>query len=85
MSRCNDAVTKTKTLNEIIDNASALPIECQDWLLSIAKGMAFTRYCLLNQGCFFRLQVKPNSKNQPHNYSQKQGKYAVNIRPPPLN
>ena len=39
-------VTKVKTLNELIENASELPLECQDWLLSIAKGMAFTRKCV---------------------------------------
>ena len=30
-------------VDELIVNASTLPIECQDWLLSIAKGMAFTK------------------------------------------
>lgn len=68
MNRCNDAVTKTKTktLNEIIDNASELPIECQDLLLSIAKGMAFTKLCLLNQGYLLPLtgEVKQLEESQ---------------------
>ena len=42
MSYGNDIISKTRTVNEIIDNASVLPIECQEWLLAIAKGMAFT-------------------------------------------
>ena len=43
------AITKVKTLNEIIENASELPLECQDWLLVIAKGMVFTKNCIAKQ------------------------------------
>lgn len=43
MSTQNESMTLAQ---EIIDNASVLPLECQDWLLAIAKGMAFTTKCL---------------------------------------
>ena len=33
-------------IDKLVNNASELPLECQYWLLSIAKGMAFTRSCL---------------------------------------
>jgi len=36
-------------IDEIIDNASELPLEYQDCLLSIAKGMLFTKSCLNKQ------------------------------------
>lgn len=31
--------------NEIIDEASELPLECQECVLEIAKAMIFTRKC----------------------------------------
>ena len=40
------AVAKVKALGEIIENASDLPLECQELLLSIAKGMQFTKSCI---------------------------------------
>ena len=33
----------TKILDELIDSATELPLESQDWLLLIAKSMRYTR------------------------------------------
>jgi len=43
VSTQNDDIT---LIDELVNNASKLPLECQYWLLSVAKGMAFTRSCL---------------------------------------
>lgn len=37
------AQKSTKVLDELIDNATELPLESQDWLLLIAKSMRYTR------------------------------------------
>jgi hypothetical protein len=45
-------LTSTKdvtVLDEIIDNASGLPLESQDWLLMIAKSMRYTRDCIVRK------------------------------------
>jgi len=42
----NETVT---LIDEIIDNASELPQECQDLLLAVAKGMVFTKAVLNKQ------------------------------------
>lgn len=36
-------------LDEIIDNASELPLESQDWLLMMAKSMRYTRDCIVRK------------------------------------
>ena len=36
---------KTALINEIIDKASGLSIEHQEWLLEIAKKVALTKIC----------------------------------------
>ena len=38
-----------KILNEIINQASELPLEDQELLLSVAKGMAYTKSCTQQQ------------------------------------
>ena len=43
------AIEKVKTLNEIIESARELPLECQDFLLSIAKGMLFAKNCIARE------------------------------------
>lgn len=45
-------LTSTKNvtvLDEIIDNASELPLESQDWLLMMAKSMRYTRDCIVSK------------------------------------
>ncbi len=45
-------LTSTKNvtvLDEIIDNASGLPLESQDWLLMMAKSMRYTRDCIVRK------------------------------------
>lgn len=37
-------------VEEIIDNATELPMEEQSQLLMLAKGMAYTRNCIMKQG-----------------------------------
>lgn len=34
---------KDALVDEIIDNASRTPLEYQEWLLAVAKGMAFSK------------------------------------------
>lgn len=36
-------------MDEIIDNASELPLESQDWLLMMAKSMRYTRDCIVSK------------------------------------
>lgn len=43
------SVKKVKILDQIIDNATELPLESQDWLLLIAKSMRYTRDCVIRQ------------------------------------
>lgn len=40
---------QTDILDELIDNASGLPVESQNLLLLLAKSMAYTRDCLTKQ------------------------------------
>lgn len=40
---------KNSILDEILENATELPVESQNLLLILAKGMAFTRYCITNE------------------------------------
>lgn len=47
----------TAILNEIILNAKELPIECQERILDILKGMAFTKRCLLKKTTQIKEQV----------------------------
>lgn len=43
------SIEKIKVLDEIIDNAMELPLESQNLLLILAKGMAYTRNCVTKQ------------------------------------
>lgn len=49
MTEKNSTVGKEKVLEEIICNASGLSLESQNLLLILAKGMAYTRDCLIKQ------------------------------------
>ena len=49
MKEEDDSVQQVKILNELIENAMELPIESQNLLLILAKGMAYTRDCLVKQ------------------------------------
>ena len=44
-----NSIRKTEILDEIIDNATCLPIESQNLLLMLAKAMAYTRDCIARQ------------------------------------
>jgi len=49
----------TKILDELIDNATELPLESQDWLLLIAKSMRYTRdYIIKKSGEQCNAQAK---------------------------
>lgn len=37
---------QTELLDELIDNATGLPVESQELLLMMARGMAYTRECM---------------------------------------
>ena len=47
---------QNRVLMEIIDNAKELPVESQNLLLILARGMVFTRNCMMRQ----------NAADQPH-------------------
>ncbi|MDU1604738.1 MAG: hypothetical protein E6845_17410 [Clostridium sp.] len=49
-------------LNEIMLNAKEIPIECQEKVLDILKGMAFTKKCLLKNTLPLNAQL--NDENQ---------------------
>lgn len=49
-------------LNEIMLNAKEIPIECQEKVLDILKGMAFTKKCLLEN--MLPLNAQLNDENQ---------------------
>ena len=46
MSKQNNRLS---LIDEIITYISELPLECQDLLLAVAKGMVFTKGCLNKQ------------------------------------
>ncbi len=45
----NEAVSSVRILNEIIDTANELPIECQERILDILRGMSFTKKSLAKE------------------------------------
>lgn len=53
------SVKKVKILDEIIDNATELPLESQDWLLLIAKSMRYTRDCVIRQSGAIQYEKPP--------------------------
>jgi hypothetical protein len=50
-------------LNEIMLNAKQVPLECQERILDILKGMAFTKKCLLNKTPPIKEQVNNERAN----------------------
>lgn len=48
MIKQNETIQSVKILNEIIDNAAILPLECQDLILTLARGMVFTKKVITN-------------------------------------
>ena len=46
----NGVPDQPSILEQIIDGASQLPLENQRMLLVLAKGMAYTRSCLVREG-----------------------------------
>ena len=54
---------KTKNIvNEIIENASNIPVECQEHVLDVVKAMAFTRRVVEKEK--FIAEPASNSKRQ---------------------
>ena len=49
MTKQSGVVDDVNILDEIIDNATNLPLESQKLVLLLAKGMAYTRYCITKQ------------------------------------
>ncbi len=45
----NKSVHQMEVLDKLIQNAAELPVESQNLLLMLAKGMAYTRTCLIKQ------------------------------------
>lgn len=49
MKSYTNNIEKIKVLNEIIENAKELPLESQNLILMIAKGMSYTKEYLEKQ------------------------------------
>jgi len=50
LSKQREAVSSNKTLNEIMDTVTKLPLEYQKKVLAILQGMVFTKKCLMEKG-----------------------------------
>ncbi|MFJ7667315.1 hypothetical protein ACIQXI_09410 [Lysinibacillus sp. NPDC097195] len=62
MSKQREAVSSNKTLNEIMDTVNELPLEYQNKVLAILRGMVFTKNCLIKKGL---LQQSDTSNTTP--------------------
>ena len=51
MSVCKYTAEQAEILEAILNGAKELPVEGQNLLLMIAKGMAFSRDCLMKREC----------------------------------
>lgn len=49
MTKQNVSVQEIKILDELVNNAIGLPLESQNLLLLMAKGMSYTKNCLLEE------------------------------------
>lgn len=49
LTKQNISVQEIKILDEIVNNAIGLPVESQNLLLLMAKGMSYTKKCLLEE------------------------------------
>ena len=70
MSMQTNSTKKVKILDEIINNATGLPLESQDLLLMMAKAMRYTRDCIYRTECHRTVSQSPLSGRQ-----QNGGKY----------
>lgn len=46
MTKSDEPIRSVQTLNEIIENAKELPLECQEQILDVVRGMVFTKKCM---------------------------------------
>lgn len=51
---------QNRVLMEIIDNAKELPVESQNLLLILARGMVFTRNCMMRQNAADQPRMPPD-------------------------
>ena len=51
---------QNRVLMEIIDNAKELPVESQNLLLILARGMVFTRKCMMRQNAADQPRMPPD-------------------------
>lgn len=51
---------ENRVLKEIIDNAKELPVESQNLLLILARGMVFTRNCMMRQNAADQPRMPPD-------------------------
>ena len=49
MTKQNVSVQEIRILDELVNNAIGLPLESQNLLLLMAKGMSYTKNCLLEE------------------------------------
>lgn len=63
MTTQKGSAQQLKVLDEIIDNATGLPVESQDLLLIIAKAMRYTRDCMLRQGVAEQPHKPPGNRS----------------------
>lgn len=51
---------QNRVLMEIIDNAKELPVESQNLLLILARGMVFTHNCMMRQNAADQPRMPPD-------------------------
>lgn len=54
---------RDRILKEIIDNAKELPLESQNLLLILARGMAFTKNCMMRQNAADQPRMPPDKNS----------------------
>ncbi len=75
MTMKTDGVGQVKILDEIINNATGLPLESQDLLLMMAKAMRYTRDCIYRTECHRTECHRTVSQSPQSGRQQNGGKY----------
>lgn len=58
----NISAQQIKLLDELIDNATELPVESQNLLLMLAKAMSYTRNCIIQHSEIEQPHKPPKNK-----------------------
>ena len=57
---CYNSLIEQKERRDNIDNAKELPVESQNLLLILARGMVFTRNCMMRQNAADQPRMPPD-------------------------